>query len=62
MYSIAAIRENPGTILAVGAYRPGYQAILDFDVLIGRASPSIIGIVGLLTYPYFLFSIKNFFF
>lgn len=46
MHSIAAIRENPGTILAVGAYRPGYQAILDFDVLIGRASPSIVGIVG----------------
>ena len=46
MHSIEAIRKNPGTILAVGAYRPGYQAILDFDVLIGRETPSIVGIVG----------------
>lgn len=46
MRSIAAIRENPGTILAVGSYKPGYQAILDFDALIGRKSPSIVGIVG----------------
>lgn len=46
MYSIEAIRKNPGTILAVGSYRPGYQAILDFDVLIGRETPSIVGIVG----------------
>lgn len=46
MHSIADIRKNPGTILAVGSYRPGYQAILDFDALIGRASPSIVGIVG----------------
>ncbi len=46
MHSIADIRKNPGTILAVGSYRPGYQAILDFDVLTGRASPSIVGIVG----------------
>ena len=46
MHSIAAIRENPGTILAVGSYKPGYQAILDFDALIGRESPSIVGIVG----------------
>ena len=46
MHSIAAIRENPGTILAVGSYKPGYQAILDFDALIGRESPSIVAIVG----------------
>lgn len=46
MYNIADIRQNPGTILAVGSYRPGYQAILDFDVLIGRETPSIVGIVG----------------
>ncbi len=46
MRNIASIRENPGSILAVGAYRPGYQAILDFDMLCGRESPSIVGIVG----------------
>lgn len=46
MRSIEAIRKNSGTILSVGSYRPGYQAILDFDALCGRASPSIIGIVG----------------
>lgn len=46
MLNIMAIRDNPGTILAVGSYKPGYQAILDFDKLCGRASPSIIGIVG----------------
>lgn len=46
MRNIADIRKNPGTILAVGAYRPGYQAILDFDALIGRDSPSIVGIIG----------------
>lgn len=46
MHSIAAVRENPGTALAVGSYKPGYQAILDFDALCGRSSPSIIGIVG----------------
>lgn len=44
--SIEDIRRNPGLILAVGAYRPGYQAILDFDVLCGKAKPSIVGIVG----------------
>ncbi len=46
MRSIASIRKNPGTVLAVGSYRPGYQAILDFDFLCGKAAPSIIGIVG----------------
>ena len=46
MYSIEAIRKNPGTILAVGSYRSGYQAILDFDALVGRETPSIVGIVG----------------
>ena len=46
MHNIADIRKNPGTILAVGSYRPGYQAILDFDALIGRDTPSIVGIVG----------------
>lgn len=46
MRSIAAIRENPGRILAVGSYAPGYQAVLDFDALCGRATPSIIAIVG----------------
>lgn len=46
MHSIAAIRDNPGTILAIGSYRPGYQAILDFDALCGRKDPSIVGIVG----------------
>lgn len=46
MRSIAAIRENPGTILAVGSYKPGYQAILDFDKLSGREKPSIVAIVG----------------
>ena len=46
MRSLSAIRENPGTILAVGNYRPGYQSILDFDKLCGKASPSIVGIVG----------------
>jgi len=46
MRSIADIRKNPGTILGVGSYRPGYQAILDFDALCGREKPSIVGIVG----------------
>lgn len=45
MRSIADIRKQPGTILAVGSYKPGYQAILDFDALCGR-TPSIAGIVG----------------
>lgn len=46
MLNIPLIRENPGNILAIGSYRPGYQAIVDFDFLIGRKSPSIVGIVG----------------
>lgn len=46
MRSIADIRKNPGTILAIGAYKPGIQAILDFDTLCGRESPSVVGIVG----------------
>lgn len=46
MRSIASIREQPGTILAVGSYAPGYQAILDFDKLCGRAEPSIVAIVA----------------
>jgi len=46
MRSISEIREEPGTILAVGSYKPGYQAILDFDVLCGREKPSIVGIIG----------------
>ena len=46
MRDIAAIREHPGKILAVGSYKPGYQAILDFDALCGRESPSIAAIVG----------------
>jgi len=46
MRNIADIRNDKGTILAVGAYRPGYQAVLDFDVLCGRDSPSIVGIVA----------------
>lgn len=46
MRSIADIRETPGRILAVGSYKPGSQAILDFDALCGRPSPSIAAIVG----------------
>lgn len=46
MHNIAALRQDPGTILAVGAYRPGYQAILDFDHMSGRKVPSIVAIVG----------------
>lgn len=46
MRSIADIRREAGTILAVGSYKPGYQAILDFDALCGRPSPSIVAIVG----------------
>lgn len=46
MLNIAQIRQSPGTILAVGEYRQGYQAILDFDILCGRQKPSIVGIVG----------------
>lgn len=46
MRSLSKIREHPGTILAVGNYRVGYQAIIDFDKLCGKPEPSIIGIVG----------------
>lgn len=46
MRSIDSIRKNPGTILAIGDYRPGYQAILDFDFMCGKMSPSLVGIVG----------------
>ena len=45
MRSIADIRKNPGTILALGNYRPVYQATLDFDYLSGKEKPSIVGIV-----------------
>ena len=46
MRSIAAIRTEEATILAVGSYGPGYQAVIDFDKLCGRAEPSIKAIVG----------------
>lgn len=46
MRNLQDIRKGPGTILAVGSYRPGYQAIIDFDALSGRDKPSIVGIVG----------------
>lgn len=46
MRSISAIRESRNTILAVGSYTPGYQAILDFDRLCGRERPSIVAIVA----------------
>ena len=46
MRDIAAIRDQPGKILAVGSYAPGYQAILDFDALSGRKEPSIAAIIG----------------
>lgn len=41
-----AIRQHPGTILGIGSYRPGYQAILDFDFLCGKPTPSLVGVVG----------------
>ncbi len=47
MRKIQDIRKNPGSVLAVGAYKPGYQAIIDFDALSGREQPSIVGIVGI---------------
>lgn len=46
MLDIKSIRDSDQTILAFGSYRPGYQAILDFDSLCGRESPSVVGIVG----------------
>lgn len=46
MRDIQSIRSSKSnTMLALGNYRPGYQAILDFDYLSGRDSPSIVGIV-----------------
>ncbi len=45
MRSISDIRNNPGRILALGNYRPGYQTIIDFDYLCGKSEPSIAGIV-----------------
>ena len=46
MRSISDIRKNPGTILAIGSYKPGYQAILDFDFLCRKSTPSLKGIIG----------------
>lgn len=46
MFNVEDIRKNAGTILAIGSYRPGYQAIIDFDRLAGKKKPSIVGIVG----------------
>ncbi|MBP9667902.1 hypothetical protein KBD87_03800 [Candidatus Saccharibacteria bacterium] len=45
MRNIESIRNNPGKILILGNYRPGIQAILDFDFLCGKAQPSVVGIV-----------------
>jgi ATP citrate (pro-S)-lyase len=45
MLNIDEIRNNPGNILALGSYRPGYQAVLDFDRLCGRSEPSIVCII-----------------
>ncbi|HRJ06102.1 MAG TPA: citrate/2-methylcitrate synthase [Candidatus Saccharibacteria bacterium] len=45
MRNIADIRFYPGRMLGLGNYRPGYQAILDFDYLSGKSEPSIAGIV-----------------
>lgn len=45
MRSLNDIRNEPGRILALGNYRPGFQAILDFDYLAGKPEPSIAGIV-----------------
>lgn len=45
MLDIQSIRENTGRMLAFGNYKPGYQAILDFDYLCGKVEPSIVGIV-----------------
>lgn len=45
MRNLAEIRTNPGRMLALGNYRPGYQAILDFDYMSGKSEPSIAGIV-----------------
>jgi ATP citrate (pro-S)-lyase len=45
MRNLTDIRARPGRMLALGNYRPGYQAILDFDYLSGKKEPSIAGIV-----------------
>lgn len=45
MRNLADIRENPGTILVLGNYKPGIQTTLDFDYLSGKDKPSIVGIV-----------------
>lgn len=45
MLDLEKIRKNPGKILALGNYQPGYQAILDFDYLAGKKEPSLCGIV-----------------
>lgn len=45
MRDIAVIRSSSNTILAIGDYRPGYQAILDFDFFNHTPVPSIVGIV-----------------
>lgn len=45
MRELAEIRRDPGTMLVLGNYRPGCQAILDFDYLSGKTTPSITGIV-----------------
>jgi ATP citrate (pro-S)-lyase len=46
MRNIESFRTHPGRILAIGNYRPGYQAIIDFDFLCGKNEPSIAGIVS----------------
>ena len=45
MLNLVDIRKKPGTILVLGNYRPGVQAVLDFDYLTGKKAPSIVGIV-----------------
>lgn len=45
MRNLADIRQNPGSILVLGNYRPGVQASLDFDYLAHKDTPSIKGIV-----------------
>lgn len=40
------IRNSSNTMLAIGSYKPGYQAVLDFDALCGKSEPSIVGIIG----------------
>jgi ATP citrate (pro-S)-lyase len=45
MRKLADIREQPGRMLGLGNYQPGYQAVLDFDYLCGKETPSLAGIV-----------------